>query len=96
MSRRTKRLTPQAFRDLRALVWARRDIEALSYAQALSLDDAFEREYWVRGECISVEINVLEREPDYVHVGMAVDCGSGVCPYCTSTLVRNVNDRARL
>jgi hypothetical protein len=70
--------------NLRAVVITRKELEGLSYEEAMALPDDTGIEVATQRRSIGVEYNVLEREPDYVHIGIS---GEGMCPVSTSIII---------
>ena len=62
----------------------------LSYGELLALDDNISYYSEYAGGEYQIEINILEKENDYVHISVAVDDGSlsrSFAPLCSSFLV---------
>lgn len=68
------------------------ELEAKPYehwvAAAKGLPDSFTRDF--NGEVLQIELDVLEIDPDYVHIGISIDDGglSAFVPVTTSALIR--------
>lgn len=83
---RRPRIRPKDVKYLRALAIGKRRFESMSYEEACQLPEAEVHEVLVRGEVHELEVVVLARKEEYVHLGLDVT-GARLFPYGTTIMI---------